>query len=93
MAKKPAALKAVPNKPTPKKEEATGKTERFIRIVSLGRGEGHYEAFQPELIEVSGDRVISRKMLSKPNVYEHAFAHGADLLDPRNEVKYERAPV
>ena len=69
------------------------RVERFIRLIPLGRRDGHYDGFQPELIEVINDRVTSRRLISKPNLYEYAFAIAADVLDPRNEVKYERAPV
>lgn len=66
---------------------------KYIRLIPLGRGTGHFDAFQPEVIEVVGDEVVSRKILDKPNLYEFAYAIAADHLDPRNEVKYERAPI
>ena len=77
----------------PIQEENIPVKEKFIRIIPLGRGNGHYDMFQAECIEVVGDKVIGRELIGKPNLYEYAYSGASDLLDPRNEVRFERAPV
>lgn len=60
--------------------------QRFIRIVELERKQGDvFSGFQPEIIWVDGDRVVKRKVVDKPNLFEYAFTQAGELIDPRNE--------
>lgn len=67
--------------------------ESFVRIKKhkLKNGD-HWESFQPEVVYVQGDKVVDRKMVSKPDMFEMAFAIAADMVDPRNDEKPTPAP-
>lgn len=68
------------------KKVAEKKLERFIRIVELPRAPGDaYTGYQPELIWVDGDKVVRRKMIDKPNLFEYAYTNAGEMIDPRNE--------
>lgn len=60
--------------------------ERFVRIVELPMKPGDtLRGYQTEIIQVEGDKVIARKLVDKPNLFEYAYSHAGDLIDPRNE--------
>jgi hypothetical protein len=62
------------------------KLERFIRIVELPLHPGDtLRGYQPEIIWVEGDRVVRRKLVDKPNLFEYAYTNAGELIDPRNE--------
>lgn len=62
------------------------KPQRYIRIVELlpKPGEAH-RGYQPEIIFVQDDKIVHRKLVDKPNLFEFAYAIAGDLIDPRNE--------
>lgn len=62
------------------------KLERYIRIIEhpLKQGES-FPGFQPEVIWADGDRIVKRKLVDKPNLFEYAFTQAGEMIDPRNE--------
>lgn len=66
--------------------EPPKKLERFIRIIELPRKPTDaFVGYQPEVVWVEGDRIIKRKLVDKPNLFEFAFTQAGELIDPRNE--------
>jgi hypothetical protein len=59
--------------------------ERYIRIIEhpLKSGEA-FQGFQPEVIWVENDKIVRRKLVDKPNLFEFAFTQAGELIDPRN---------
>lgn len=73
-----------------KTKEEPQEREQFFRIVEhLQKDNEHYRGYQGEVIEIEGDRVISRRLIDRPNMFEFAQTHVVDLMDPRNHVKPE----
>lgn len=73
-------------KQEPAKQEPKKKLQRFIRIVQLPLAAGDtFTGYQPELIWVDGDKVVRRKLVDKPNLFEFAYSSAGELVDPRNE--------
>ena len=60
------------------------KLERFVRIVAIPNPSDTLVGYQVELAFVDGDKVVRRRLVDKPNLFEYAFATGADFIDPRN---------
>ena len=44
-----------------------------------------FQGYQPELVWLDGDRVVRRKLVDKPNLFEFAFTQAGEYIDPRNE--------
>lgn len=64
------------------------KKEKFYRIKEHDLLPGDvYKGYQPEVIEIEGDKVVSRSLIDKPNLFEYAQTHLIDLIDPRNHVE------
>jgi hypothetical protein len=65
---------------------APRKLERYIRIIEhpMKTGES-FQGFQPEVIWVENDRIVRRKLVGKPNLFEYAFTQSGEMIDPRNE--------
>lgn len=73
-----------------KKPAGAAQIERYVRILELPRQPGDaFTGYQPEIILVQNDRVISREQVSKPNLFEYAFTQAGELIDPRNVVPTE----
>ena len=69
---------------------STAPIERYVRILELPLQPGDaFVGYQPEIILVQSDRVISREQVSKPNLFEYAFTQAGELIDPRNVVPTE----
>lgn len=84
MAKKVVATKPI----EPVESVESVKLQRFLRIVELPRKPGDtYVGYQPEIIWVDPqtDRVVKRKLVDKPNLFEYAFTQAGEFIDPRNE--------
>lgn len=60
------------------------KCDKFVRIKNVTQPGENFEAFQPELVWLSGDVIIRREMIGKRDMFEMAFATAADQVDPRN---------
>jgi len=72
----------------PKAASKPTKLERFIRIVEMPLKPGDmYQSYQPEIVIIDGDRVVQRRLVDKPNLFEYAFTQAGELIDPRNEVE------
>jgi hypothetical protein len=61
--------------------------QRFIRIVELPRKPGDtLIGYQAEVIWIDdADRVVKRKLIDKPNLFEYAYTQAGEYIDPRNE--------
>lgn len=74
-------------KPAPKRlDEPASLTncDKFVRIKNVTRKTDNFEAFQPEVLWLDGDTIVKRELISKPDMFEMAFAIAGDLVDPRN---------
>lgn len=90
MAQKKKTPAPKPSNVVPLKAEK--KPEMFIRIVEHEMKPGDaYRGYQAEVVEVLGDKVISRRLVDKPNLFEYAQSHAIDLVDPRNYVNPVKA--
>ncbi len=73
-----------PAKSTVSKLDKAPKPEKFFRLVEHDLENGDtLRGYQPELVEILGDRVTHRTLLEKPDVFEYAQTRLIDLIDPR----------
>lgn len=73
-----------------KANEPKGPVEKFFRITEHELKAGDYfRGYQAEEITIQDDRVVGRKFLNKPDLFEYAQTHVVDLMDPRNSVTRE----
>ena len=60
------------------------KLDRFVRLVEVTRPTDHFPAYQPEIVFLHGDKVVERRMISKPDLFAYAHPVAIDMVDPRN---------
>lgn len=63
----------------------TEPTEKFIRLVEVTKDNDMLPAWQPEILEIQGNKVVSRKLVGTRDVWVMAFALAQELIDPRNK--------
>jgi hypothetical protein len=64
------------------------KLTRFIRIIEhpLKPGDA-FQGYQPECIWLDeNDKVVRRKVIDKPNLFEYAYLKAGEIVDPRVEL-------
>lgn len=59
--------------------------QKYVRLINVTQPQDMLPAWQPEIVIISGDRVISREKQGPRDVWAMAFARAQDLIDPRNE--------
>lgn len=59
--------------------------EKYIRLVDVTEPMDMLPAWQPEIIEIQNNKVLSKKKVGTRDVWVMAFAMAQELIDPRNE--------
>lgn len=59
--------------------------EKYIRLVDVTEPMDMLPAWQPEIVEIQNNKVISKKKVGTRDVWVMAFAMAQDLIDPRNK--------
>lgn len=59
--------------------------EKYIRLVDVTEETDMLPAWQPEIIEIQNNKVLSKKKVGTRDVWIMAFARAQELIDPRNK--------
>jgi len=68
-----------------KQEDTQFPIEKFIRLVDVTEPMDMLPAWQPEIVEIQNNKVLSKKKVGTRDVWVMAFAMAQDLIDPRNK--------